>query len=413
VAKTINPNPSALRVLVPVGIGTALSLLGDSTLYAVLPTHTSDAGVTIASVGILLSINRWIRVFLNGPAGIIFDRWKRRPLFVAALFIGALSTAIYGLTQGFWPLLIGRLLWGLSWSAIWVGGTTIIFDISQDKNRGRRVGYYQLAFYLGAASGAILGGILTDKLGYGTAMRVHASLTLLGAFIALLFLPETAGGQNTPAATREEALDDPALSRSKRSREFAPAAALYGINRFVIPGILISTFGLFLSERLGESVEIAGTTLGVTTLTGVGLGVSTLISMVSAPVSGALSDRVSNRWKTVSAGLLPGIAGFVTLALGSPLMISLGLPLISLTSGSNQGLATTIVGDTSIDRRQSRELGLLFTIGDLMSAAGPMIAYALIPVLQISGLYVMAALLFAGMFFVTLRQSFSIKIPSN
>jgi hypothetical protein len=94
-------------------------------------------------------------------------------------------------------------------------------------------------------------------------------------------------------------------------------------------------------------------------------------------------------------------------------MISLGLPLISLTSGSNQGLATTIVGDTSIDRRQSRELGLLFTIGDLMSAAGPMIAYALIPVLQISGLYVMAALLFAGMFFVTLRQSFSIKIPSN
>jgi hypothetical protein len=65
-----------------------------------------------------------------------------------------------------------------------------------------------------------------------------------------------------------------------------------------------------------------------------------------------------------------------------------------------------MIGDFSKDRRHSRELGLLFTIGDLMSAAGPMVAYALLPLLQISGLYVIAAFLFGGMFFVSLRMSF-------
>ncbi len=177
----MNSPPTPLRVLLPVGIGTGLSLLGDSTLYTVLPTHAIDAGVTLASVGILLSVNRWIRVLLNGPAEVAFDRWRRRPLFIAALFTGAISTAIYGLTNGFWPLLIGRLLWGLSWAGIWVGGNTIILDITQDGDRGRWIGFYQLAFFLGAASGAIFGGGLIDSL----AAEVHLIVRSHGEMIPM------------------------------------------------------------------------------------------------------------------------------------------------------------------------------------------------------------------------------------
>ena len=69
------------RVLWPLGLGTALSLLGDATLYTVLPIHAADAGVTLTAVGILLGANRAIRLFLNGPAGLAYDRWPRRRLF--------------------------------------------------------------------------------------------------------------------------------------------------------------------------------------------------------------------------------------------------------------------------------------------------------------------------------------------
>jgi MFS family permease len=70
------------KVLFPLGLGTALSLMGDGTLYTVLPTHTVEAGVALSSVGIILGVNRAVRLFLNGPAGLAYDRWSRRRLFV-------------------------------------------------------------------------------------------------------------------------------------------------------------------------------------------------------------------------------------------------------------------------------------------------------------------------------------------
>ena len=68
-------------VLFPLGVGTALSLMGDGTLYTVLPTHTAEAGIALTSVGIILSVNRLVRLFLNGPAGLAYDRWPRRRRF--------------------------------------------------------------------------------------------------------------------------------------------------------------------------------------------------------------------------------------------------------------------------------------------------------------------------------------------
>jgi len=104
--------------------------MGDATLYTVLPTHAADAGIVLVQVGILLSANRVVRLFLNGPMGLAYDRSRHRRLFISALFVGALSTVLYAATYGFWPLLVGRLLWGLAWSGIWVGGTTILLDVT-------------------------------------------------------------------------------------------------------------------------------------------------------------------------------------------------------------------------------------------------------------------------------------------
>lgn len=43
----------------------AVSLFGDSYLYAVLPVHHAEAGVGLVAVGWPLSINRWVRFFTN------------------------------------------------------------------------------------------------------------------------------------------------------------------------------------------------------------------------------------------------------------------------------------------------------------------------------------------------------------
>jgi MFS family permease len=67
---------SPRRVLTIIGIGTAVSLLGDSTLYTVLPdpNFALQAAVPFAQVGILLGVNRLVRIFFNIPAGRLIDR---------------------------------------------------------------------------------------------------------------------------------------------------------------------------------------------------------------------------------------------------------------------------------------------------------------------------------------------------
>ena len=394
---------SPWRVLLPVGLGAGLSLMGDSSLYAVLPTHTVEADVSLASVGVLLSANRFIRLLFNVPAGLAFDRWFRRPLFVAALFCGAGSTACYALTQGFWPLLLGRLLWGLAWVGIWVGGNTIIMDVSDYHSRGRWVGFYQIFFFLGASGGAIIGGLLTDWLGYHRAMGISAGLTLVGAIVALILLPETRYFRQTKS---ESAVVDSILPLKPAHRaELISAIALLGLNRLLVPGLLASTFGLLLLAQLRESIQLAGYTVGVATLTGLGLGSQSLLAMAAAPLLGGLSDRTVSRWQVVAGGLSPGVAGFGLLALGSPLAILTGLPLAAVTSGSNQSLSTAIVGDLAGHGHHGRQLGWLFTVGDLASAIGPPLAYALIPWLGLSWLYGLAAGLLALMLVVAGRWS--------
>lgn len=63
------------NVIVIVAIITALSLLGDSMLYIALPIFWREAGLdSIWQVGILLSINRLIRLPFNPIVGWIYKK---------------------------------------------------------------------------------------------------------------------------------------------------------------------------------------------------------------------------------------------------------------------------------------------------------------------------------------------------
>jgi MFS family permease len=327
--------------------------------------------------------------------------------------LGAFSTALYALSQGFWLLLVGRLLWGLAWSGIWVGGNTIVLDMTSHDTRGKWVGAYQVSFYLGAAGGALLGGFLTDTVGYHRGMMICAGLTLLGAITALMFLPETRGWRNT-ARQFKPALRGTAPSTADsggfrtdwvltRRKEFASATALYSIQRLVLAGVFSATFGLFLLSQLGDQIRVGDRSLGVATLTGMGLGMSTLISAACAPLVGGLSDWVGNRWRVAAGGLIPGMVGFVLLAAAIPLAALVGVPLIAITGGSSQGLSTALIGDLGIVGRQSRQLGVMFTAGDFASAIGPLVAYALVPLIGINSLYLLVAGLLAFLFVIILR----------
>jgi len=404
-------------VLFPLGLGTALSLMGDATMYAVLPTHTDAAGISLGAVGVMLGVNRAVRLFTNGPAGVLYDRSSRRRLFVAALFLGALSTALYAATRGFWPLLLARMLWGVAWSGIWVGGATMILDVARAETRGRWTGMYQIWFFIGQTLGAFGGGTLTDWLGYHNAMWIGAALTALGGLVALFMLPETRDARtaNEPDTANVDAGDAGTIDTDEgngQSGARAPglwrnaglwhAISLQGVNRFVISGVLAATLGL----RIQDWAQSAGLELGVATLTGLMIAGQTLLSMGAAPLAGTVSDRLGSRWTIAVWGLALGVGGMALLAWGAPAALVAGVAVIAVTRGSLQSLATILTGDLVAASQRGRAIGLLHTVGDFASAVGPSVAYAMIPWIGLRTTYLLSAGLFVlPMIFTLIRTS--------
>ena len=389
-SKSQEQSISPKRVLLPAGLGTTFSLLGDSALYTVLPTHTIEAGIELNQVGIILSINRFVRLLLNSVAGVAYDHSPRRRLFLASLLIGVISTVFYAVSQGFWSLFLGRILWGLAWSGIWVGGSTIILDITHYENRGRWTGYYQIWFYLGGVLGAVISGVATDWLGYTPMLWIAAALGMMGWLVSFIFLPETRHDQKEEFSSQHRNNNTNYLSNPT----VLLAAFLHGSNRFASAGVLSATFALLVQDYIINTDVV----LGVATLTGLLSGFRMIVSMTASPLVGILSDRVGNRWMTILVMLLLCGVSMVLIVEESWLLFFMGIILASMTTGGLQTLTTAVVGDEVSSAQRGKAISILYTSGDLGSALGPIVAYALLPTIGLRGVYwICTGLFFIGM----------------
>ena len=397
-------------LLLPLGAAVALSLTGDSTLYAVLPNQIDVVGIDLAMVGVLLGANRLIRIPGNLLAGALNDRLGRRRLFLIGLFLGVLSTVSYSLAHGLWPLLAGRLLWGTAWALINVGGYTMVVDQSTPADRGRMTGFYQMAFMLGLAISPLLGGGLTDALGFRPALRICAAVSGIGLAVAFAALPETRSPAHGPrrrlwSGTQRQQFAALVGAFQRLDRQILRADYLYLVTLFVSSGVLMSTISLYLKQRVGSGISLDGVLIGVSSMGGMMLTLRALLGMLAGPLAGILSDWCRNRWWVVRGGILLGITGFVTLALWAGLWaVPVGVALVALSTGALASALAALVGDRATGSRQGMTIGSLATAGDIGSATGPLLAYALVSVLDLRWVYLLCAAVLASGLFAAVGQ---------
>lgn len=376
----------------------ALSLTGDSTLYAVLPNQAEVVGVSLGAVGVLLGVNRLVRIPANPLAGILNDRLGRRKLFLLGLVLGILSTLAYGLVRGFWPILAARMLWGTAWSLINVGGYTMILDRSSRADRGRMTGFYQMFYLLGLTLSPLVGGALTDALGFQPAVIACAGLSAVGLAVAAVALPETGpeGSAGRPRIAGPRLTLRHLLALRRADRRLLLAAGLYFAIFFVSSGVLMSTIGLYLGQRWAGGVTVGGVTMGVASMAGGMLALRAVLGIAAGPAAGSLSDRLRSRWPVAGLGLFLGLLGFGLLSAGGGVQSVVGgVALVALSSGALIATLAAIVGDLAAGSQQGTIMGVLATAGDTGSAAGPLLAYSLAVAVDLRWVYMLCAGLLA------------------
>lgn len=387
------------RIVMLIGIGVALSLLGDAALYIILPTQYDKAGIALEQVGLMLAANRGVRIIINSPYGLLIERIPRRWMLIPSLCLGGIAPLLYTV-GGFWPLLIARLMWGSAWAGIAIGGTTTILDVATDLNRGRYVGRFQMWFYLGIASSTLLGGILFDTFGYAATFYFSAAVIFLAVLLWFFLLPETYGRRVTAplhaqAAAAEQAASSPQVPRGP----LLVAIALNGLNWLVFVGMAMTALPLLLQQRLGGVIVLFGLlTVQLVSFTGGLVSVNTFISLLSSPLAGSLSDRTGNRWRLVVYAMLLGIVSLTVEALGPGWLVILATMANAVITSVLTTQITTLVGDyarpgSGREGRRGRYLGMMGTAGDVGGTVGPLLAFALLPLIGLPALFLLLALI--------------------
>jgi MFS family permease len=384
--KTVSPK----HALIPLGIGIGLSLFGDSTLYTVLPDpiYAAQAGVSMAMVGVLLGANRFTRLFFNSLAGTLFDRLPRRRLMIAAMVVGMLSTTFYAAGSGPVLMLVGRVLWGIAWSGIWIGSNAIALDIAEGSNRGLITGKLQMWFSLGIAITTFAGGLFTDLFTYRGGLWVSAGLGFLGILTWLFFLPETQRNFSPPTLDTDPPV--PTKNHFPWKSVLIAAAPMFAV-RFTISGVLNSTTILWLSQYVNGGISFGNILIPIATLTGGFAATRVLVGTASAPFIGALSDLIKQRWTVLALLLLAGTLGIGLMSLpwlGAGLI---GALLAALTYSGVPTISSALVGDHILPKLHARGLGVIYTVGDLGATLGPVIGLGLVPILGIQRVYLICA----------------------
>jgi DHA1 family multidrug resistance protein-like MFS transporter len=368
----------------------SLALLGDQMLYVFLPSQPAAAGVAAASLGIILSANRFVRLAANSLAGLLSDRLGRRRPYLLGMLLALLSTAGYLVSDGFWPLLLSRVVWGIAFALLHVVGAAIILDVTTDEDRGRTVGAYSSLAQFGTLVGLVLSGFLTDLVGYRGTLMVYVPLAALGIVVAFVVLRDHDAGPMRRAAPAG-GLGTLATLRRLDPRLLAPAYVNF-VSLFAGSGVVAATLGVYLKQLAAEPG--ASLLVPVASLTGILLASRRLAGMIEAPIAGQLLDRFGNRRAVAALGALASLVGFAVLAGGRGVgMVVLGVVLMAIGEGFIGPAVVVWTGDNAPPHLRGVVMGGLATSGDLGAAIGPLVGYALLETAGLRSAYALCVAL--------------------
>lgn len=361
-------------VIIIVALVTAISLLGDSMLYIALPLYWKEAGLdSIWQVGVLLSINRFIRLPFNPLVGWLYNKISLKTGLVIAIILGSITTLGYGLLSGFIAWIILRSLWGIAWSFFRIGGLSIVaFDTKED-NRGKSIGLYNGLYRLGSLVGMLVGGLLVPIIGLSTVSIIFGCLTLFGLPLILMYVNTNSlmdNEQENKAAIVKERF----VSRLKQGRGMIIFTGF--CITLLIQGVFISTLSSLIEHHHGKSVVLFGSVMSVTFLTGIILSARWIWEPFLGARFGIWSDGAKGRvpvlvLSLIFAGLTFGIISN-ELSLGVMIFITF-LVMVAATS------LTTIVDAIALDISTNTNVVSFLTTytiaQDLGASLGPFISF--------------------------------------
>jgi MFS family permease len=161
--------------------------LNDGMSWGVFPLFFVANGLGVERIGVLKAVYPAVWGVLQIATGPLSDRWGRKGLIVAGLWVQAAALLLTALTPSFGWWLLASLLLGLGTAMVYPSLIAAVSDASHPSWRARSLSVYRFWRDLGYAIGALSAGIIADLFGLAAAIVAIAALTFAsGAVVAML-----------------------------------------------------------------------------------------------------------------------------------------------------------------------------------------------------------------------------------
>ncbi|MGZ6296498.1 MAG: MDR family MFS transporter [Candidatus Limnocylindrales bacterium] len=191
------PFRAKMEILVAVMIGLFLGALDQTIVSVALPRIVTDLNgndlyvwvVTIYLLTSTISVPFW---------GKLSDLYGRKPIFMIGIGIFLVGSALSGLSQEMWQLILFRGIQGIGAGSLFPVALAVIGDLFTPAERGKYQGLFGAVFGIAFIIGPALGGFITDTWSWHWIFYVNIPIGLVSLFLIGRLLPTV----KSPRATR-------------------------------------------------------------------------------------------------------------------------------------------------------------------------------------------------------------------
>ena len=164
--------------------------LNDGMSWGIFPLFYAAFGLGVEQIGILKAVYPAVWGILQISTGPLSDRWGRRGLIVAGMWVQAVALFMTALTRDFAWWLAASFLLGLGTAMVYPALIAAVSDASHPLWRARSLSVYRFWRDMGYAIGALLAGIMTDLFGAAWAIAAIGALTFVSGAVTAIAMRE-------------------------------------------------------------------------------------------------------------------------------------------------------------------------------------------------------------------------------
>jgi MFS family permease len=234
--------PTRRTALAVLTLLTAINLLNYLDRYVVAPLKTdltAAMGLSAAQFGLLGSVFILVYMLAAPLFGVWGDRGARNRPIAFGVGIWSVATLLSGLARSYPELLGARAVVGIGEAAMVAVAPALLADLFPVAARARIYAVFNMAIYVGAALGYVVGGQIATHFSWRHAFFLAGAPGLVLALASLTLPDPPRGIQDAPAA----APPGPALSPLARyaallrQRHFMVVVAGYAAYTFALGGL--------------------------------------------------------------------------------------------------------------------------------------------------------------------------------